>query len=203
MKKGMYLIICCMALLLSSCEIEPFEGDSLSAEEGSEIPMPADNPDFPEELPEDEEEPDPETEFTTGELRYEIGGRSLLTIENNAAIDGDRTTVVGIDKMSGERVIISFVGNAAGLYIFDQNNSATYHPDFLQFPFLTPLDQESGFVDISRYDLQQNQIDGIFQFVAFRAIRDAEGNTILDPEDNPALEEVEIINGEFEMIPLN
>lgn len=193
----------CLALLFSSCEIEPYEGGTLSTEEGIEIPMPDNSPDLPAELPEEEEEPEPEAEFTTGQMRYEIEERPVLTIENNGAINGDRTTVVGIDKMSGERVVISFVGNAAGLYVFDQNNSATYYPDFLQFPYVTPMDLESGFVEITRYDLQQNQIDGIFQFVAYRALQDVEGNAILDPQGDPVLEQVEILNGEFEMIPLN
>lgn len=193
----------CLLFLLGSCEIEPFEGGSLSAEEGTEIPIPADNPEPPEEVVEDEEEPDPESEFTTGQLRYRLEDRAVLTIENNAAIERDRTTVVGIDKDSGERIVISFIGTAEGVYLFNNNNSATYYPDFLQSPYVTPSERESGFVEITRFDLQQNQIDGIFQFIAFRAVLDAEGNPVSDSQGNPVLEEVEILNGEFEMIPLN
>ena len=202
MKKINFTYLFAITCLLMSCEIEPFEGDSLSESEVIEIPGSEDETQE-EESETAEEEVDEEIPFSTGTLSFEINSRSFNNDQNNAVVAGSRTTIVSVDKLTGERISITFTGNSDGLYGLGDVNEALYHPDFLEEAYTTALNQGSGALDVTRYDEINKQIDGFFLFTAYRERKDVLGNVVLDLEGNVVYDRVDILEGEFEMVPLN
>ena len=204
MKIGNHIILLGLLCLLLSCEIEPFEGGSLSESEGIELPEEVDESlEEESELADNEENTNEGVAFSTGILSFEINNRSFSNDQNNGLINGSRTTVVSVDKLTGERINITFTGNSTGVYMLSDLNEALYFPDFLQEAYSTAVKDGSGSIEITRYDQMNNQIEGLFQFTAYRESKDVLGNVILDPDGNIVFEKVDILKGEFEMIPLN
>ncbi len=203
MKKGNHIFLFSL-LLLMSCEIEPFEPDSLSETEGIELPGQEEvSQEEESETAEVEEEVNESIPFSTGTLSFEINSRSFNNDQNNGLIDGARTTVVSVDKLSGERINITFSGNSVGSYMLNDMNVALYYPDFLQEAYSTALNLGSGSLEITRYDQINHQIDGIFEFTAYREREDVLGNVVLDLEGNIVFDRVDLLRGEFEKVPLN
>lgn len=203
MTKSNYLLYLFMVLCsLISCEIEPFEGDSLSESEAIEIPG-QDDETLEEATESTEEEVNEGIPFSTGTLSFVINSRSFNNDQNNAVVDGSRTTIVSVDKLTGERISITFTGNSDGLYGLGPVNEALYNSNFLDEAYTTALNLGSGVLDVTRYDQNNNQIDGFFLFTAYRERKDALGNVVLDLEGNIVYDRVDILEGEFEKIPLN
>lgn len=202
MKNGTFIYLFAILYFLMSCEIEPFEGDSLSESEAIEIPASEDET-REEEAETSEEEFTEGIGFSTGTLSFVINSRSFNNDQNNAVVAGSETTVVSVHKLTGERISIRFNGNSTGLYDLGNVNEALYYADFLQEAYTTALNQGSGVLDVTRYDQINNQIDGLFNFIAYRERKDVLGNVVLDLEGNVVYDRVDILQGEFEMIPLN
>ena len=152
---------------------------------------------------EEEMEEDPESEFTTGIVRYEIENRTIIATQNNATFDGNLTTIVGIDKLTGERIFISFFGDRNGTYNLDVINETLYYSDFNARPYSTGFHIGAGLLMVTNFDMVNNQISGTFQFTAYREVLDFEGNPVFDELGDIIYESIQIDDGEFEMIPFN
>ena len=209
MKTIQHIIFLFTCFFIWSCDIEPFDANSLT--ETGESGMPdtemmeedEESPVMEEEEEEEEMEEEPESEFTTGLIRYEIESRTITSVQNNATIEGNLTTIVGIDKLTGERILISFFGTRNGTYNLDAINEAIYYPDFNARPYSTAVHIGAGLLMITNFDTVNNQIFGTFQFTAYREVLDSLGNPVLDQDGNKTYEFVQLDNGEFEMVPLN
>ena len=204
MKIGNHIFLFGLLCLLLSCEIEPFEGDSRTEGEGVDLPEElGESPEEESELTESEEDANEGIAFSTGILSFEINSRSFVNDQNNGLINGSMTTVVSVDKLTGERINITFTGNSTGLYMLNDLNEALYFPDFLQEAYSTAVNLGSGSIEVTRYDQINNQIEGFFEFTAYRERKDVLGNVVLDLEGNVVYERVDILKGGFEKIPLN
>lgn len=138
-----------------------------------------------------------------GELRFQIEDRIFLTDQTNAIVGGEIMTIVGFDGLSGEGLTMIIAGQSIDVYQFNDTNTASFSPSFVDQPFTTQTHTGGGFVEITEMDMSGLSVSGFFNITAYRERQDNEGNPILDENGNPIFDSVELTNGEFYMISLN
>lgn len=194
MRTLQYFFYVISALMIWSCEVEPFEVNSLA--DTDSIPT--------EEITEDDDEP--MSSLNTGEIRFNIEDRIYITDQTNGEIVNGLTTIVGEDELNGESITLLVEGERTGTYLFDQfvsQSFGTYSPGFDDMPYSTSINFGGGFVTITDVDLVDSHISGLFELTAYRESLDNEGNLIFDQFGDPVYDLVTLTEGEFYMIPIN
>ncbi len=194
MKALRFFLLFCFGLLIWSCEVEPFEGNSLSETDPEVI-----DPDPEEEDPEEHELPP----LNAGELRFVLKGRSFLTDRANSVLNNGITTIVGYDISNGEGLTVHLNGEGSGTYLFDSLNIATYSPSFVDRPYRTSVHHGEGTLSITDLDLPNAHMSGNFELIAYRETFDSEGNIVFDQNGNQIFDSVELGSGEFFMINID
>ena len=195
------ILVLLLCWLITSCEFEPFEGDSL-ADSMDENTTTTDGADADDILDEDGVQED-EVPFSTGSLQYKINGRSFISDQTNGTVDPQMISIIGVDKDSGEGVQIELMATGLGTYQLNGENTAFYLPNFTDDRFSTAVNNGSGMVKITKFDTVGREIDGTFYFTANRAVLDEEGNPVNDADGSPIYEEVSLLEGLFEEVSYN
>jgi len=162
------------ALLLTSCDNEPLEGEFVS--------------DIPDIM---------EASFTAEVEGVEFVADTMYAVTQNSV-----TSITGV-KSNGDRIVMTVQGVGPGSYNLTGNEGvATFGINVAPEAFSTDNPGGSGQLVITNYDTENNVMSGTFSFVALRPLLDNNGLPLLDENGNPTFDSVTISNGEFTDIAL-
>lgn len=176
--KGMFLVF--LAFQFLSCEDEPLTG----------------------EFPQDEQNNAEEGQFIA-----QVEGVEFIAATATATLNADNDLVIMGEKPGGKNITLGITDAAVGAFSLttggtNENAGAYFDGTTNLLPYVSAeAFGGSGHLNITELDTEEQTVTGTFSFIGVRMKVDSDGNPVLDGNDEPVMEEVEISSGAFNTIP--